>query len=111
MTNQHYTQMTDEEQRLEFSRRPVRAKLTDFGESRASYAQTQTLITSKTSRIDRAGTLVFMLPEIHLVAYTESSLEDMKKADNWSYGMTLYCLMNLGVDHHMRTIAPKLTSH
>lgn len=58
-----------------------------------------------------------MPPEIHLVAYTESSLEDMKKADIWSYGMTLYCLMNLGVDHPMlttiflRTIAPKLTSH
>lgn len=48
VTNQHYTQMTDEEQRLEFSRRPVRAKLTDFGESRASCAQTQTLIKSKT---------------------------------------------------------------
>ena len=98
LTNQHYAQLTDEEQRLEFSKGPITAKLADFGESRASYAQTQTLIKSKTSRIDR-GTLVFMPPEIHLATYTESNLEDMKKADIWSYGMTVYCLMNPGVDH------------
>ena len=98
LTNRHYVQLTDEEQRLEFSKRPIAAKLADFGESRASYGQTQTLIKSKTSRIDR-GTLVFMPPEIHLATYTECNLEDMKKADIWSYGMTLYCLMNPEVDH------------
>ena len=74
---------------LEFSKWPVTAKLADVGESRASNAQAQTLIKSKTRRIN-CGTLVFMPPEIHMATYTESNREDMKETNIWSYGMTIF---------------------
>jgi serine/threonine protein kinase len=40
-----------------------------------------------------------MAPEIHLNVNTESTIEDMKKGDFWSFGMTLHCLMNPGINH------------
>lgn len=99
ITNQHYAQVTEEnELSKNFADCPVKAKLTDFGESRATYLQTQTLVKSHTNRVDR-GTPVYMPPELNLGSQKEATVEDMKKADVWSFGMTLYCLMNPSVDH------------
>ena len=99
VANEYYAQLTNEDERCKiFSECPIKAKLADFGESRATHLQTQTLVRSRTSRIDR-GTPVYMPPEVHLKQNTESTIEDMKNADVWSFGMTLHCLINPGIDH------------
>ena len=99
VANEYYAQLTNEDERCKiFSECPIKAKLADFGESRATHLQTQTVVRSRTSRIDR-GTPVYMPPEVHLKQNTESTIEDMKNADVWSFGMTLHCLINPGIDH------------
>ena len=81
VANEYYAQLTNEDERCKiFSECPIKAKLADFGESRATHLQTQTLVRSRTSRIDR-GTPVYMPPEVHLNQNTESTIEDMKNAD------------------------------
>ena len=80
VSNQHYVGETEESVRAaQFAQNPVICKLADFGESRASYLQTQTLTSSHTKRVDR-GTPVFMAPELHLRPLSSVSLEDLKKS-------------------------------
>ena len=50
------------------------------------------------NRVD-CGTPVFMAPELHLQPSSSVSLEDLKKADIWAYGLIMYCLLNPDVDH------------
>ena len=98
VTNQHYLFVNEEKPRAElFANNPVTCKLADFGESRASYLQTQTLVSSQTHRVDR-GTVVFMAPELHHQPLKPVSHEDLKKADIWAYGLVMYCLLNPDMD-------------
>ena len=46
-----------------YRERPIACKLTDFGESRSLLIQTQAVLSSKTTTVDR-GTVVFMAPEL-----------------------------------------------
>ena len=86
VSNQHYVGETEESARAaQFAQNPVICKLADFGESRASYLQTQTLTSSHTNRVNR-GTPVFMAPEHHLQPSSSASLEDLKKQ---IYGLTV----------------------
>ena len=59
VSNQHYSFMSVESQDLHeiYHERPIACKLTDFGESR--FIQTQLLVSSKTTTVDR-GTVVYM---------------------------------------------------
>ncbi|KAK3712178.1 hypothetical protein QZH41_005805 [Actinostola sp. cb2023] len=95
VSNQHYSALTEDEIACQFQRRPVICKLTDFGESRSAYIQTQTVMASQTSRVDR-GTVVYMAPEILVPEQTsfQASLHDLAIADIWSLGMTLFTMIN-----------------
>ena len=73
-------------------------KLTDFGESRATYLQTQTLVQSRTQRVNR-GTPIYMAPELHLESADVLTQKDLVKADIWAFGLVMYCLLNPDVDH------------
>lgn len=54
VSNQHYCQSTNESEiSRQLSLRPVVCKLSDFGESRSRYLQTNTVLASKTGRLDR----------------------------------------------------------
>ena len=99
VTNQHYLgQLPESEQSSRFSESPIKCKLADFGESRATYLQTRTLVETHTAWVDR-GTHVFMAPEAHLEATRPMNQEDLKQADIWSFAMIVYCLMNPDIDH------------
>ena len=99
VTNQHYLgQLPESEQSSRFSESPIKCKLADFGESRATYLQTRTLVETRTARVDR-GTPAFMAPEAHLEATQPMNQEDLKRADIWSFAMIVYCLMNPDVNH------------
>ena len=69
-------------------------KLTDFGESRSIMVQTASIHT-RTAVVNR-GTVVFNAPEILLNTFPTpgAGLDDFKKADVWSYGMVIFCLLN-----------------
>ena len=74
-------------------------KLTDFGESRSIAAQTATLLHTKTHMLDR-GTVVYNAPELLLHQFPSgATLDDLKKADIWSYGMILFSLLNPSLTH------------
>lgn len=99
VTNQHYAlrwcEMEENARMKVFSEDPVKCKLTDFGESRATFLQTQTLLESQTHRVNR-GTPAYMAPETHLNTTSSAvSHDDLKKADIWSFGMTMYSLLRL----------------
>ena len=81
VSNQHYSEMPDESNRnAEFSSNPIMCKFTDFGESRATYLQTQTLVQSRTQRVNR-GTPIYMAPELHLESADALTQKDLVKAD------------------------------
>ena len=92
VSNQHYT--TQEQLMTFWQRKPVVAKLTDFGESRSAILQTNTLVHTKTNFINR-GTPVYMAPEIHFHNCNEDiSLQQLKQADMWALGLIFYMLVN-----------------
>ena len=77
VSNQHYSEMSDKSNRnAEFSSNPIMCKLTDFGESRATYLQTQTLVQSRTQRVNR-GTPIYMAPELHLESADALTQKDL----------------------------------
>ena len=98
VTNQHYNCVMDERARTElYGSNPITCKLADFGESRTTYLQTQTLVSSQTHNVNR-GTPVFMAPELHHQPMNPISHDDLKKADIWAYGLVMYCLVNPDMD-------------
>ena len=55
VSNQHYNSLSveDEEFGPTYQARPIACKLTDFGESRSRFIQTQAIVASKTTNIGR----------------------------------------------------------
>ncbi len=98
VTNQHYAGIVDDADSAKiFHDAPVRAKLVDFGESKDANIQTQTLVTTHTNRVDR-GTPVFIAPEFHCGLIAKATLEELKRADIWAFGLLMYCLLNPEID-------------
>ena len=102
VSNQHYYCQLFDHLEIETisSKMPIVCKLTDFGESRSQDIHTNTVLSSKTSRVSR-GTLVFMAPEILVNDFQlpVASLDDLKRVDMWAYGMVLFNLINPGLKH------------
>ena len=101
VSNQHYCYMTgqtDIEKAIAIS--PLVCKLTDFGESRSWEVHTNTILTSKTSRINR-GAPGFMAPELLIkhLSSGKASVLFLQKADLWSFGMIVFCIVNPGLKH------------
>ncbi|KAJ7391284.1 Serine/threonine-protein kinase ulk2 [Desmophyllum pertusum] len=95
VSNQHYCKLSRVEIGKAWKECSVVCKLADFGESRSREVQTQSILKSQTNRVNR-GTPVYMAPEI-LVDATRlavATIEDMKMADIWALGMTLFVLLN-----------------
>ena len=93
VSNQHYCKDNKDISTL-WLNKPVVAKLTDFGESRAKLIQTATLVHTRTNNVFR-GTPVFMAPEIFFHDGTKlRDLQDLKQMDIWSYSMILFTLLN-----------------
>lgn len=95
VSNQHYTSLSQDQIRVHFSSRPIVCKLTDFGESRSTSVETNTVAATKTKRVDR-GTAVFMSPEILVQddSSYEASLDNLMASDIWSLGMTFFTMIN-----------------
>ena len=95
VTNQHYCDLTTSDQREGWEQHPLLCKVTDFGESRSTKIQTNSILESQTARVNR-GTPVYMAPEmlIEAIRLPLASGEDLKRADIWSLGMTLFVLLN-----------------
>ena len=86
VSNQHYCHLTNQEdiENISFAT-PLICKLTDFGESRSREFQTNTILTSKTSRINR-GTPAFMAPEVLIkgLCTQKFSVDDLQTVDVWA---------------------------
>lgn len=74
--------MDQESVKEEWGKVGIVCKLVDFGESRSSVQQTNTLCLTMTNNVDR-GTIVFMAPECMSSQLNQKalSLQDLKKAD------------------------------
>ena len=96
VSNQHYSTLSGEDQiGVHFTTRPIVCKLTDFGESRSHSVQTNTVLATKTKRVDR-GTAVYMSPEILVQDNStfEASLHNLMASDIWALGMTFFTMIN-----------------
>lgn len=96
VSNQHFLNINDPIQKgTIWKSKPCVSKLTDFGESWGRIAQSSYTARSSTVNIFK-GTAPFMAPEVLDPAKRKSSMleEDLKRADIWSLGMTLFCLVN-----------------
>ena len=95
VSNQHYStsKLTEDELSKAFGICPIICKLADFGLSRAIDLQTKSFLKSKTESVCR-GTEAFMAPEIHLQKLVKASQEELKSADMWSLGLTMYSMLN-----------------
>lgn len=93
VSNKHYNQLPEELRNTIMQKTPIICKVTDFGESRSIAVQTQTLLKTKTSKLDR-GTIPFMSPEILRNNLGRASLEDLKKVDAWALGMVIFSIIN-----------------
>ena len=66
VSNQLYDIVTNKDElNVHYQSCPVMCKLSDFGNSRSLLVQTQTVLSTKTDKLDR-GTVVYMAPEILL---------------------------------------------
>ncbi|VDI30632.1 Hypothetical predicted protein [Mytilus galloprovincialis] len=84
VSNQHYCKDNKDISTL-WLNKPVVAKLTDFGESRAKLIQTATLVHTRTNNVFR-GTPVFMAPEIFFHDGTKlRDLQDLKQMDIYGH--------------------------
>ena len=94
VSNQHYTSLIEEEREKYWFSKPIVAKLTDFGESRAALVQTSSIVHTATANVFR-GSPAFMAPEIHQHdGHKKMDMSDLKATDMWSYAMLLYILIN-----------------
>ncbi|KAJ8043767.1 Serine/threonine-protein kinase STY46 [Holothuria leucospilota] len=94
VSNKHYNGIFDaEEKQRVFFMKPVECKLTDFGESRSNLIQTQTMVRTTTTRLNR-GTPIYMAPETRLGGKKEMTNKELMKADIWSLGMTIFNILN-----------------
>lgn len=87
--------LEDEEFGPTYQARPIACKLTDFGESRSRFIQTQAIIASKTPNIDR-GTVVYMAPELLVKEKLVpcASIDDLILSDVWALGMIVFAMIN-----------------
>jgi serine/threonine protein kinase len=99
VSNIHYRNEKDVDQ-IEFwwATQPVVAKLSDFGESRASLLQTKTILQSRTTNLNR-GSPAYMAPEAVLGTSISANMTDLKAMDVWSLGMIIFHLLNPSVRH------------
>ncbi len=81
-----------------WSVRPVLAKLSDFGESRSSLLQTNTLAKTSTVHLNR-GSPAYMAPEAFDGSYFKANLQTLFAMDVWSFAMTLFQLLNPNIRH------------
>jgi serine/threonine protein kinase len=108
VTNRHYSNLTDSDEITYcWTNSPITAKLSDFGESRASLQQTVTVLNSKTHNLLR-GSPGYMSPEALTGACVSADFDELKAMDIWSAGMTLFHLLNPSARH---PFADKLDSH
>ena len=96
VNNRHYSVLSDQEEiAQQYESRPIACKLTDFGESRSLFTQTQSVLASKTSNLDR-GTVVYLAPEVLVeeLCLSGASISDLMLADIWALGMVLFSMLN-----------------
>ncbi len=98
VSNQHMISGKDQESFLrqwKVGKSPIICKVTDFGESRSKMVQTQSILTSRVTSLNR-GTPAYMAPEIILQerrpAY--ATMDDLKAAYIWALGMILFAVVN-----------------
>ena len=74
--------------------------LTDFGESRSLLIQTQAVLSSKTTTVDR-GTAVFIAPELLVKEKLtqNASVADLILADLWALWMIFFTMLLCRVLH------------
>ena len=92
VNNKHYSALSDQEEiTQQYDSRPIACKLTDFGESRSLFTQTQSVLASKTSNLDR-GTVVYLAPELLVeeLCLSGASISDLMLPDIWALGMVLF---------------------
>ena len=89
---------------------PIQCKLTDFGKSRSLIRQTRTVLATRTKHM-QCGTLLFMEPEQLPVKYPikQAKEEDLLKVDIWQLGITLFCLVNPGLNAPFNIEFDKMT--
>ena len=100
VSNEHYAIITDAaELNMAIKNNPIQCKLTDFGESRSLIHQTRTVLVTRTKHMQR-GTLLFMVPEQlpGKCQIKQAKQENLMKVDIWQLGMTLFCLINPGLN-------------
>ena len=86
--NKHYSR--DESAWLNL---PVKIKLSDFGLSWSNIVKSTSKLKSHTHTV-RVGTLPYMPPEIINNENSQMTIEQLKQADIWSLGATLYQMLN-----------------
>lgn len=99
ISNQHLITGKEREFNKEmWEKDPLTCKLTDFGESRSCIIQTQTLLVSRVTSLNR-GSPAFMAPEILLPEERPkaATIDDLKAADLWALGMVIFCVINPGI--------------
>ena len=100
VSNLHYAQNMDIEEH--WLKKPVVAKLTDFGESRSELIQTNSRIHTRTVNVKR-GSPIFMAPELHISTSDSLTMDELKAVDVWALGMVFYLLVNPNLKHPFQT--------
>ena len=92
ISNQHYDGAAVQ---LWWATRPVKAILTDFGESRSTVLQTNSSLSTATGRLFR-GSPIYMAPEALVSDGRTADIVTLKAMDIWSLGMVMFNLLNPG---------------
>ena len=100
ISNSDYCRISSKEDKERiFKTKPFTCKLCDFGESRSRLSQTRSILSSRTTHVTR-GTLGFMAPELlpGPRCLKSAGTNELKQADIWSLGMTIWCLIHPDLD-------------
>ena len=80
VSNSHYKSHKHEELKMEFSKKPIACKLSDLGEARSMYTQTNALTGKNCTATVHRGSLAFMVPEmiIEELSIAQQELTNLK---------------------------------
>ena len=94
LSNNHYINCNASDLPSWWTVRPIKAQLTDFGESRSKLLSTKTVTNTSTYHLCR-GSPAYMAPEaLSSENKQKASIEQLKEMDIWSLGMVFFNLLN-----------------
>ena len=115
MSNSYYKSYKHKELEMAFSKKLINCKLSDLGEARSGYTQTNALSDKNCATAVHRGSLALNVPELIIEELSVASvgIDELKTVDVWVVSMTLFAILkpdqSCPFQHDLKNILNKVT--